>query len=113
MFFDEMEPKQQKEIVVYFSNNKNIILKEILKGSDDYDVNWMMVVLKLKNKNPLSILKPIDEVIKIYGSGNVEISPRGSLKIGKVTMQRKGGNRGRETAKMLQFKINPAILFEF
>ncbi|MBX7261288.1 MAG: hypothetical protein K1X26_06545 [Chitinophagales bacterium] len=27
-------------------------------------------------------------------------------------MQRKGGDNGRETAKMLQFKINPAELFE-
>lgn len=25
-------------------------------------------------------------------------------------MQRKGGDGGRETAKMLQFKINPALL---
>lgn len=35
-----------------------------------------------------------------------------NLKIGKITMQRKGGDNGRETAKMLQFKINPAELFE-
>ena len=34
----------------------------------------------------------------------------GNLKIGRVTMQRKGGDGGRETAKMLQFKINPALL---
>jgi hypothetical protein len=27
-------------------------------------------------------------------------------------MQRKGGDRGRDTARMLQFKINPAELFE-
>ncbi len=27
-------------------------------------------------------------------------------------MQRKGGDGGRETAKMLQFKINPAELLE-
>jgi hypothetical protein len=27
-------------------------------------------------------------------------------------MQRKGGDGGRETAKMLQFKINPAELFD-
>ena len=33
------------------------------------------------------------------------------LKIGRITMQRKGGDAGRETAKMLQFKINPVQLF--
>ena len=29
-----------------------------------------------------------------------------------ITMQRKGGDNGRETAKMLQFKINPVQLFD-
>ena len=29
-----------------------------------------------------------------------------------ITMQRKSGDNGRETAKMLQFKINPAELFD-
>ncbi|OAV02307.1 hypothetical protein AO381_1598 [Moraxella catarrhalis] len=47
-----------------------------------------------------------------YGDGDVVISPRGSLKIGRVTMQRKGGDNGRPTANMLQFKIDPAELFE-
>jgi R.HinP1I restriction endonuclease len=28
-------------------------------------------------------------------------------------MQRKGGDGGRNTAKMLQFKINPAELFDY
>ena len=39
--------------------------------------------------------------------GPVEITRQGNLKIGRITMQRKGGDGGRETAKMLQFKINP------
>jgi len=34
------------------------------------------------------------------------------LHLGKVTMQRKGGDAGRNTANMLQFKINPLKLFE-
>ena len=35
-----------------------------------------------------------------------------SLKIGKIGMQRKGGDGGRDTAKMLQFKVNPVELFD-
>lgn len=35
-----------------------------------------------------------------------------ALKIGKITMQRKGSDAGRETAKMLQFKINSIELFK-
>ncbi len=57
-------------------------------------------------------IKPINFVINYYGNGKVIITPKGSVKIGKITMQRKGGDSGRETAKMLQFKINPAELFD-
>ncbi len=47
-----------------------------------------------------------------FGNGEIEITARGNFKIGRITMQRKGGDGGRDTAKMLQFKINPAELFE-
>ena len=47
-----------------------------------------------------------------YGNGNIEITKQGNFKIGRITMQRKGGDNGRDTAKMLQFKINPAELFD-
>jgi len=49
--------------------------------------------------------------MNVFGNGDVAISPRGSLNIGKIGMQRKGGDGGRDTAKMLQFKINPVELF--
>jgi hypothetical protein len=49
--------------------------------------------------------------MKFFGDGKIEITRAGNLKIGRVTMQRKGGDAGRDTAKMLQFKINPALLF--
>jgi hypothetical protein len=55
----------------------------------------------------------MDEVLQKMGlDGDVKISPRGSLYIGKITMQRKGGDRGRPTANMLQFKINPIDLLD-
>lgn len=47
-----------------------------------------------------------------FGNEAVEITKRGNYKIGRITMQRKGGDGGRNTAKMLQFKINPAELFD-
>lgn len=34
------------------------------------------------------------------------------LKLGRVTVQRKGGDGGRKTANMLQFKVNPTELFD-
>jgi len=111
VFLDEMEAKTQKFIVDFFSKNKILIISDILKGSDEFPVNWMMVVLKKKNEKPEWILKHINYVLNVFGSGDVRITAQGSLKIGKITMQRKGGDAGRETSKMLQFKINPMELF--
>lgn len=31
-----------------------------------------------------------------YGSGEIKISRQGSIKFGRVTIQRKGGDRGRQ-----------------
>ena len=85
-----------------------MIVSDIIKGRGKFASEWFLVILRKKEKSEVKwILKPINEVINFY-SGNVEFSPQGSLKIGKITMQRKGG---RDTAKMLQFKINPCELF--
>jgi len=111
MFLDEMEAKTQKFIVDFFSKNKILIISDILKGSDEFPVNWMMVVLKKKSEKPEWALKHINYVLNVFGSDDVRITAQGSLKIGKITMQRKGGDAGRETSKMLQFKINPMELF--
>lgn len=42
-----------------------------------------------------------------YSSGDILITKQGSIKLGKITIQRKGGDGGRDTANMLQFKIDP------
>lgn len=111
MFLGEMDTHTQKLIVNFFSENKILIVSDILKGSDEFPVNWMMVVLRKKNENPEWVLKHINHVLNTFGSGDVRITARGSLRIGKITMQRKGGDGGRDTSKMLQFKINPVQLF--
>jgi hypothetical protein len=58
------------------------------------------------------ILKPMNYCVNFFANEAVQITKRGNFKIGKITMQRKGGDGGRKTAQMLQFKINPAELFE-
>lgn len=112
MFLDEMDNKTQKTIVDFFNKNKILIVSDILKGNDDFSVDWMLVILKKKNENPEWVLKHINYVLNFFGGGEVRITNKGSLKMGKITMQRKGGDAGKETSKMLQFKINPALLFE-
>ncbi len=111
MFLDEMDTKIQKLIVDFFTKNKLLVVSDILKGSDEFPVGWMMVALKKKKGDPEWALKHINHALNIFGGGDVRITNKGSLKIGKITMQRKGGDAGRETSKMLQFKINPMELF--
>ena len=71
---------------------------------------WMLVAQKIET-NARWVLTPMNVAMNYYGSGEVRMSPRGSVYIGRVTVQRKGGDGGRATANMLQFKINPADLF--
>lgn len=108
MFFDEFSQKDQNKILEFFRENQPLILNDIVKGRGQFASEWFLVILKISDLK--WILKPINEVINFY-SGNIVFSPKGSLLIGKITMQRKGGDGGRESAKMLQFKINPAELF--
>ena len=70
-----------------------------------------MLVISDDGNSKKWILKSINEAMNIFGKEPVEITPRGSLRIGKIGMQRKGGDGGRPTADMLQFKIDPIRLF--
>jgi hypothetical protein len=70
-----------------------------------------MLVALVKDKASQWVLKSINHAMNVFAEGEVRITSHGSLKIGKITMQRKGGDAGRDTSKMLQFKINPLELF--
>jgi hypothetical protein len=111
MFINEFDAETQKKIVDFFTANKTEIVSDLFKGDGLYSAGWLMAALKSETK-PRWVLRSIDYVIKFYSEGPVTITRNGNLKIGRITMQRKGGDGGRESAKMLQFKINPALLFE-
>lgn len=112
MFINEFSIGEQQKLLKFFTENKTLIVSDILKGRGKFAAEWMLVILKLKDDSPIQwVLKPINIVMNFFGNGNIEISPRGSVKIGKITIQRKGGDNGRDTANMLQFKINPTELF--
>lgn len=107
MFLDELDSNSQSELIRFFEENKIMIVNDILKGRDKLAAAWMLIYQK-----DVSVwtLLPISVVMNFYGGGKVYITKQGSLKIGKITMQRKGGDGGRDTAKMLQFKINPCAI---
>lgn len=111
VFFDEMKSEEQKKILSFFKKNKILVISDILKGRGKFSAGWMLVVLRTGGKTEW-VLKTINEAMNIFGDGDVRFTKKGSMKIGKVTMQRKGGDAGRETSRMLQFKINPIDLFE-
>lgn len=106
----EMSEGDQEKIVNFFEKNKILVISDVLKGRGDFAADWVLVILKVGGVNSW-VLKSINEVMNVFGQGDVRITSEGSLKIGKIGMQRKGGDGGRESAKMLQFKINPVELF--
>lgn len=114
MFANEFTQDEQVLVLNWLENNKTLIISDILRGRGKFAAEWILVVLKpnKKNKNSLWTIKPMNIAVNHFSQGDVIITKRGSFTIGKITMQRKGGDGGRITANMLQFKINPAELFE-
>ncbi|MGH1599960.1 type II restriction endonuclease [Campylobacter majalis] len=111
MFFDEFSQNEQDKILNFFNKNKLLIINDILKGRGKFVTEWFLVILKTKNKPFKWALKNINEVINLY-CGDIDFTKNGNLRIGKISMQRKGGDNGRESANMLQFKLNPCELFK-
>lgn len=112
MFMHEFSEEENRLLLNWFNDNKVLIISDILKGRGEFSAEWVLVAQRLQ-EDARWTLKNINEVISHYfADGKVEISPRGSIKLGRVTIQRKGGDNGRETANMLQFKIDPVELFE-
>lgn len=111
MFFPEMTGNEREIIYNWFSQNKALILTDIIKGRGEFCANWILVIRKIEDNMSWS-LKSTEEALEHYGSGGVTFSPRGSLNIGQVGMQRKGGDGGRKTANMLQFKLDPTSLMK-
>ena len=112
MFVDEFSENEQKLLIEWFSKNKILILTDIIKGRGQYSAEWVLVAQKISN-NARWVLVNINDALQHYSTGEVRVSMRGSVYIGKVTMQRKGGDGGRVTANMLQFKLDPAQLFDY
>ena len=110
MFANEFSNEEKEITMQWLYDNKTLIISDILKGRGQFAAEWMLVTLKLKT-NIQWVIKPMNIAINHYSQGEVIITKRGNFVIGRITMQRKGGDGGRPTGNMLQFKINPAELF--
>nr|WP_262906565.1 hypothetical protein [Tenacibaculum piscium] len=109
-FANEFSKKNQNLLLNWLNENKSLIVSDILKGRGKFSAEWMLVAQKIDD-SARWVLKPMNYCLNFFGNGQIEITKRGNFKIGKITMQRKGGDGGRKTSQMLQFKINPAELF--
>jgi hypothetical protein len=110
MFANEFSDEEKAITMQWLYDNKTLIISDILKGRGQFAAEWMLVTLKLKT-NIQWVIKPMNIAINHYSQGEVLITKRGNFVIGRITMQRKEGDDGRPTGNMLQFKINPAELF--
>lgn len=109
MFLDEMSKMEQERLMQWFRKNQILILNDILKGRGKFAAEWFLVIWRLESQLKYKILA-INEAINLF-SGEVMINNKGNLKLGKIGIQRKGGDNGRKSATMLQFKLNPCEVF--
>ncbi|MFK5975955.1 MAG: type II restriction endonuclease [Sulfurovum sp.] len=111
LFLYEMPSEIVEKIKRFFEENKFLIISDMIKGRGGLCAEWFLVTRKdTKDGNKIDwILKDINTTCNFYAKGEVQMSPRGSLKIGKITMQRKGGT---PDPTSLQFKLNPLEIFK-
>jgi len=113
MLVTELSKVHQMNLLDFLNQNRLLIVSDILKGRGKFAAEWMLVIVR-EDKTKITdwALKPINEVMNYYGNDEIRITPMGSIKIGNIGMQRKGGDNGRSSANMLQFKIDPTELLK-
>jgi len=110
VFLTELKDEVVQKILLFFTENKILVVSDILKGRGGFAADWMLVTRYNRACDTTTwILKDINTVMNFFGQGDVKVSPRGSLYIGGITMQRKGGT---PDPTKLQFKIKPCELFK-
>jgi len=110
VFLTELKDDMVQKIISFFTKNKILVVSDILKSRGGFAADWMLVTRYNKpNDTTTWILKDINTAMNFFGQGDVRVSPRGSLYIGRITMQRKGGT---PDPTKLQFKIKPCELFK-
>ena len=112
MFITGFEDEDQKLLVSWFQKNLILVVTDVIKGRGQFCAEWILVAQKT-DRDARWVLININEAIQHYfGDGRVSVTKQGSLRLGNVTLQRKGGDGGKESANMLQFKVDPTELFE-
>lgn len=110
MYIDELLETEQKELKDFLEANLVMIISDIMRGRGRFAAEWMLVIHKYKGYKWKLVC--INEAINHYvGDHRAEFTNGGGIRLGNITMQRKGGDNGKESATMLQFKANPLSVF--
>ena len=107
MFVNEFTQIEQDNLLRWLNENKVLILTDVLKGRGQYASEWFLIIKKNDATMNDWILQPINKVLNHYSKGDIVMSPRGSININGITLQRKGVTPDPES---LQFKIKPSQL---
>lgn len=111
MFVDEFSTDEQKQLIDFFQKNLVMIISDVIRGRGRFAAEWTLVINKVNDEYRWKLMS-VNEAISIYADDcKAGITKYGSIKLGTITLQRKGGDNGRDTANMLQFKADPLILF--
>ena len=107
MFFDELTKSHQKSITDFFSEHKTRVVRDLLAGREPDMARWFLGRDEARHR---WTLLPIEDAVEFYSRGSVGPTIRGSLRVGTLTAQRKGGDKGMPTATNLQFKFDPNLI---
>ena len=111
IFINQMNYQTRETIKEFFRANKAEILKDVFINDENIE---FFIVVKREGDTAHYYVVPTKDMVDIYSTGDVIITPRGSLQIGKVVLQRKGGDHRTNggwvdvVASQLQFKIKPS-----
>lgn len=110
MFVNEFTDEEQKLLIDFLQQHIVMIVSDIIRGRGRFAAEWTLVINKHDGYH--WVLVAINEAIPIYlGDCKAIVTSKGNIRIGNVTLQRKGGDKGADSANMLQFKADPLILF--
>ena len=110
MYMNEFTLSERENLSRFLEENMVMIVSDIIRGRGRFAAVWMLVIHKHQGYRWKLI--SINEAINHYvGDHKVEFTSNGGIRLGRITMQRKGGDNGKKTANQLQFKANPLSIF--
>lgn len=110
-FMDELSADQQEAVISFLGKTKKRIIRDVMAGRGKGAARWILAVEERQDAPPKSVLVPMNAAVRHCAEGPAVVTKAGSLKLGRITIQRKGGDAGEKTARMLQFKFSPKELF--